>query len=222
MNKNQKTGGFLSLCTAAWRYLTKAPLPSSVADRFSTVKLTADRKFVPAAIGIILIETLAVHFFVEQIETDWLRLAVHVLLFALEIYTLIWLVADFRMLEETGHRVSIDGIDLHLGNRMQVFASREHISKVVVEPYTEPEVALLKGEAKQEALALKASTLKVTPSAAPNLWISLAKPIQVTLVLGITREPSELRVYVDDPKGFIEACEAAGLPVDARHSDSKA
>lgn len=213
MTQIQKTGGFLSLCAAAWRYLTKAPLPSSAANRFSTVKLTADRKFVPAALGIILIETLAVHFFVEQIETEWLRLAVHILLFGLEIYTLVWLVADFRMLEETGHSVSKDGIDLRLGTRMRVFVPREHIRKVVAEPYTEPEVALLKGEAKQNALTLKTRTLKVTPSAAPNIWISLAKPTQVTLVLGITRKPSELRVYVDDPKGFIEACEGAGLPM---------
>lgn len=198
-----------SQLAAAWRYISRKPLPPRRPTQFTTIETSFGRKFAPIAIGLIFVESFAVHFFIDQIASDTLRLALHIIMYALELYTAIWLLADCQLMRETGHEVTAEGIRVHLGLRGRAFLPWPNVIEVKAEAYTKPELALMKPEAKAAHRAAQALSVTITPGETPNVVVKLREPVEAQLVYGLRKKASTYRLYLDDPSGFVAACQAA-------------
>lgn len=123
----------------------------------------------------IVVETVAVHFFVRL----WSPALAWVLT-GLSVYALLWLLGDFRALASRTSRVNATHFLFRFGLRWEADIPLDQIEVVS------------DGERAQSARV-------VSLLGAPNLHLRFTEPVQVLGLYGWRRKMQELRLRVDDP-----------------------
>jgi len=181
----------IAVWRAAGRMLARRPitLPDDV---FTTTRTSQADKLLLGLTLISLVEMPALHLGLHA----WLgagHLTLHLTLGALTIYGLGWLAADHRLMRESGHRLTADGLELSLGLRWRAFI-----------PYAQlREVRVIDGSAPRDRRARR-----LTPLDAPNLELQLASPVILRSYFGLTRRADRVRLFVDTPAPLAAALQA--------------
>ena len=167
------------------------PRPPGQADGAFTVHRTSS--YVPVLVAIamaLIVETVAVHFLVRlhSIALAWT-------LTILSLYTLLWLIGDYRALVARPIRVTATHLRFRYGLRWEADIPRE----VIANPQVLPPAL---GPTPKEKGRLVASL-----PGGPNLGLQLVQPVEALGLYGRRKTITELRVRVDAPE---ELCQALG------------
>jgi hypothetical protein len=185
----------LSILAAATRAISRRPLPA-VEGAFTTVRSSELGRLYFGLALITLCELPAVHLLLHA----WLgsgRPMPHVALAAVHVYGLVWLLGDWRLLAETGHRIDGGCFEVRLGGRW-----RGQVPLALVE------AAIPLSESKRTRGDL-------SPLEPANVCLALRSPVELAGSFGIRREVDRLRLRVDDPAGLVEALRASLAPAVA-------
>lgn len=170
-----------ALWTAAWRLVRRRPLVDD--DRFTTTRTSQHGRIVTALIVVTACEAPASHLLLRALGVSPLARAIIVVV---ELYAIVWLLGDYQLMRESGHRLTPDTLELRLGARWHGRIPRSQIAAVVPPASSSRKRAL-------------------TPFDAPNLELRLHAPVRLKTYFGLTRELTSVRLYVDDPERFSAA-----------------
>ncbi len=126
----------------------------------------------------------------------WLHAAVTMV----HLYGALWILGDWRLMKETGHRVEGDRLRVALGQRWRAEVPLEQVASVKtgeVEP-----LDVMSGQRRP------AHVVVVSPMDAPNLTVCLRGPVSLTTYMGFTKEATELQLFVDEPHALAKALAA--------------
>jgi hypothetical protein len=150
---------------------------------------------------VIVVETTVLHL--------WLRTQHPVLAWTLTLSSLsalAWLATDYHGLGRGAIRVDRDAIDLRVGRRVSLRVPLQAVATVVRPSWRDVPAAGAPGSADYRNLM---------KPAAPNVLVTLAEPTTVRLLGAVARPVRRIGLRVDDPDGFIAACDSARALVGA-------
>jgi hypothetical protein len=171
----------LALWAGAWRLLRRRPLVED--DRFTTTRTSQLGRLIGALIVVIACEVPASHLLLRALGVSLLA---RTIILAVELYGIVWLLGDYQLMRESGHRLTADALELRLGARWRGRIPRAQIAAI-------------------EAPSSSSRKRALTPFDAPNVELRLHAPVRLTTYFGLSRELSSVRLYVDDPDRFKEA-----------------
>jgi hypothetical protein len=166
----------LALLAAVGRAMTRRPLPAPE-DGFGALATSRYPQLVLLICIVCCAEAPALHLLLPSLLGA--PALVHGALALLHGYSLLWLLGDLRLMRESRHRASREGLAVDLGQRARAFVPRAAIAAVHVG-------------------AAPDGSLHITPREAPNLVVELSEPVQVELLVG-KRVTRRLALFVDDP-----------------------
>ena len=175
----------LYYAVAGWRR-SPEPDPRSFTI-YRTVGYTA---FLIAMMGVVVVETVAVHLLVRQ----WTPVTAWILT-ALSIYAAIWLIGDYHALRWRPVCLSGDTLHLRMGLRWTIPIPIDSIREVEATPQDPP--------------SGKPDYLKAVLIGAPNRRIVLAEPVRAEGIYGFTRQVRTIDIRIDDPARFDAALDEA-------------
>lgn len=185
--------GEMRIVGAALRSLTRRPI-----RRAADVHPAAGSSWRAIAIALTLVtvaEGVAVHALLAAFDITHPLL--HGAMAVLHVAGVLWLLGDLRLMNETGHRIGADGVDVELGLR-----GRAHLPWAWIERLDagelEPPDRLI-GE------RWPAHLVPVTAGETPNITLHLNREATVHGLFGSTRRGTVIALYLDDPRAFAEA-----------------
>ena len=174
--------GALWFATAGWL----RPVPGhGRAQRFAYGKDTG--AIYAAIIGVALVEVFAVHLLVSR----WSE-AVAWVLTALSIYSVLWLLGDWRAVRLRPITVHPDRVVLRAGLRWTLEVPRDRIVAVRRRDWRRP-------------FGEEEGDLSLALFGDPDVVIELAGPLTAAGPFGIRREGSRIGVSVDDPTALVDS-----------------
>jgi hypothetical protein len=186
-----------SLCSAAWRALSRSAIVVD-GSRFSTARTSQLGRFVVGMIVVTLMEAPALHLILHRQS-----LLVHLFVLGLNLLTIVWLLGDRRLIEESGHRLGDDALELALGRRWQGRLAYTQLRSA-------RRIEGIGPLSRRRAPAPR--TLRLTPLDTPNVELVLRAPTRLRRPpLGIARPVERVQLFVDEPDRFVAAL-ATRLP----------
>lgn len=185
--------GEIRIVGAALRSLTLRPI-----RRAPDTHPAAGATWRALAIALTLVtiaEGAAVHALLAAFDIT--HPALHGALALLHVWGVIWLLGDLRLMTETGHRVTRDGVEIELGLRGRAHIPWGDIERIEARELTPPD--RLVGERWPEHL------VPVTASEAPNITLHLRREATVRGLFGIERRGTAVALHLDDPRAFAAA-----------------
>jgi len=167
----------------SWR----APLPRA-GGGFSSYRKNSYGTFLAAIVMVLVVETVAVHLALYML---WSPVAAWALT-AISLYTLVWMVGDWRALRLRTTEVTTERILIRLGTRWEVEIPREDVV------FAGPPGEAAPGE----------RPLKLALIGRPDVEIRLSRPVTVRGLYGLRRTSDVVLLQVDDPERFVEAVRA--------------
>jgi hypothetical protein len=167
------------------------PIPSEDAG-FSSYQKNSYGIFLSAIVMVLVIETAAVHILVYMF---WSGLAAAIFTL-ISIYTLIWMIADWRAMKLRLTTVSEDAIHLKLGSRWEAEIPRALVLSIGV-PEKRPD---------------DDRPLKLAPVGLPNLQLRLSEPVTARGMYGLRRTTRNILLQLDEPERFKNEIEATAAP----------
>ncbi|MHC4976548.1 MAG: hypothetical protein ACYTF7_08070 [Planctomycetota bacterium] len=135
---------------------------------------------------VVAIETAALHIGLMLL---WSEIAAWIAT-GLSVYSVFWLIGDYRALERVRSEIGEDSFSLRMGKRWRAEIAREDVR----------EVARLGG-----ALAARPKeVLRLVAFGLPTVRLVLEEPVEFVGMYGIKRRASEVWLGVDDPDRFCE------------------
>lgn len=185
--------GEIRIIGAALRSLSRRPL-----RRPSDAHPAAGTTWRTVAIALTLVtvaEGIALHVLLAAFDIT--HAGLHGLLAALHLWGVLWLLGDLRLMGETGHRVTADGVEVELGLRGRATIPWARIVRIE-ERELEPPDRLI-GE------RWPAHLVPVTAGEAPNVTLHTDRPCTVRGLFGSERRGSAIALYLEDPAAFVAA-----------------
>jgi hypothetical protein len=148
----------------------------------------------PLVIGVsiaIVVESLAVHVLIVQ-RYPWLAL----ILWLTNIYTIWWLVRDYRMVESRPTLLRQDDAIVGIGKRL-----RGAVPYAIMESVLQPSWQERPGPTTPEYV-------KLSGTGDPNVLIRLREPYTFIGPMGIRKSGRLIGLEIDDPGGFVRAVNA--------------
>ena len=169
----------------SWR----TPLPPA-GDGFTSYRKNSYSVFLFAIVMVLVIETIAVHLAIYMLWSTVLAW----ILTAISLYTLIWMIGDWRALRLRTSTVTPDSIQIRLGTRWDVEIPRNDVD------YVGPPTAL----------AGNVRPLKLVLIGEPDVEIRLSRPVTARGIYGLRRTSTIVHLQVDDPARFVESTRGPG------------
>jgi hypothetical protein len=144
-----------------------------------------------ALVGVIAIESAAVHFAVASRRPllAWLLTLTSVL-------AVVWLVRDYLTLGAGAIRLGDDVLELTIGRRFAIAIPLATIERVSAPTFRDlPAPGTTQGR----------DYLNLTKPAAPNVLLVLREPQRVRLTAGVHRHARRIALRLDDAAGFLVA-----------------
>ncbi len=185
--------GEVRIVGAALRSLTRRPLRRPPATHSAAG--TTWRTVAIALTLVTVAEGVALH--VVLAAFDITHAGLHGLLAALHVWGVLWLLGDLRLMGETGHRITADGVQIELGLRGRATIPMAHIT-AVEERELEPPDRLI-GERWPDHL------VPVTAGEPPNITLHLDREATVRGLFGSARRGTAIALYLEDPAAFAAA-----------------
>jgi len=185
------------LMGAAVAALLRRPLRAPGSSPTVFVPMAASRTgwMIPVVTLAMVVEGSAVHLLLYGLgaRSPWL----HGALLALNVYTLLWLVGDRRLMRQSAHRLEPEALELALGQRFAARIPYERLARVLP----------LRTDAERRSVRPRSGKKnpQVTPFEEPNVHLCLHEPVQASLFFGITRPVQHLDLFVERPEEFITA-----------------
>jgi hypothetical protein len=144
----------------------------------------------------LVVETVAIHALLYQrsARIAWVFTAT-------SIYTLFWLVREYRAMGTEAVEVGDESVRLRFGRRYDIPVSRSAIAEVRRATYRDVPTA---GKVDPQR------RLNLSRPAAPNVWLKLKQPVPVKAWNFSAGDRDSLLFYLDDPDGFLKALD--GVP----------
>jgi hypothetical protein len=177
--------------------LLRRPLLAPESSPTVFVPMAASRTgwLIPVFALAMVVEGSAVHLLLYGFgaRSGWL----HGGLLALNVYTLLWLMADRRLMQQSAHRLEPEALELSLGLRFSARIPYEKLARVLpLHTGAERRSVQPRGGKKNP---------QVTPFEEPNVHLCLHGPVSATFFFGITRQVEHLDLFVERPEEFIAA-----------------
>ncbi len=178
-------GGALAYEVAVLYYaLTGWRRPPNLDSRsFTVYRSIGYTAFLTAMMGVVVVETVAVHLLVRQ----WTPVTAWILT-AISIYAAIWLIGDYHAVRLRPVRVSDGVLHLRLGLRWTLSVPFASIREVVTPP--------------RDAATKPPDYLKAVLIGAPNRRIELSGPTRASGIYGLERQVTTIDIQIDDPDRF--------------------
>jgi hypothetical protein len=172
----------LRILGAALASLSLRPLRSRAG--FSALSESQYPKIAVALLFLTLLEAPAVHLGIHAFH---LRHAfwVHGVFLALHVYSWLWILGDLRLLRGSAHALTDAGLALELGVRAQALVPYAAIADVEV-----------------GAVTVRADDARITPMDAPNVRLTLSRPVRVRRLFRAEREVLGIALFVSDAAAF--------------------
>jgi hypothetical protein len=140
---------------------------------------------------VIAVETFAIHLLLSR----WSDVAAWILT-GLSIYTVVWLLGDYRAWK--ARRIVMDNDTLHLrvGTRWEAEIPVSQIDDVGLNP-EKP----VKGDGRFIARVW----------GEPNVWLRFVEPVEFTGMYGVRQRASEVQLHIDDSSEFLAAIQTHAL-----------
>ncbi|HZH75340.1 MAG TPA: hypothetical protein VEY88_04860, partial [Archangium sp.] len=189
--------GEVRLMSAVVAALLRRPLlaPESSPTVFVPMAASRTEWMIPVVTLAMVVEGTAVHLLLYSLgaRSEWL----HGVLLALNVYTVLWLVGDRRLMRQSAHRLESEALELSLGLRFSARIPYEKLARVLP----------LRTEAERRSVQPRGGKKNpaVTPFEEPNVHLCLHEPVRATLFFGITRQVEHLDLFVERPEEFIAA-----------------
>jgi hypothetical protein len=189
--------GEVRLVSAMVEALLRRPLRAPASSPTVFVPMAASRTgwLIPVVIIAMAVEGSAVHLLLYGlgVRAEWL----HGLLLALNVYTVLWLVGDRRLMRQSAHRLEPQALELSLGLRFRASIPYEKLARALA----------LRTDAERRSVQPRqgAKNPRVTPFEEPNVHLCLREPVRASLLFGITRQVEHLDLFVERPEEFIAA-----------------
>jgi hypothetical protein len=189
--------GEVRLAGAVVAALLRRPLlaPESSPTVFVPMAASRTEWVIPVVTLAMVIEGTAVHLLLYGLGArgEWL----HGVLFALNAYTLLWLVGDRRLMRQSAHRLEPEALELSLGLRFSARIPYEKLARVLP----------LRTDAERRSVQPRGGgkNPRVTPFEEPNVHLCLHEPVRATLFFGLARQVEHLDLFVERPAEFIAA-----------------
>lgn len=189
----------LGILHAAWQALRlrRAEMPAPSETVFPPMSASSSGWVIPFVAIATGVEMTAVHVLLHVFWPG--HLWVNLLLAGLNVYGLLWLVGDRRMMQATAHRLEVDELVLSLGARCSARIPYALITRVLP----------LRTDAERRSVQPKKGRKnpQVTPADPTNVHLCLSAPVRMTTFFGLQREAQHLDLFVDRPEQFIAAIE---------------
>jgi hypothetical protein len=158
--------------------------------------------FVPVVAFASLVEAGALHALLLglKVGAGW----VHATVVAVHGYSLLWLVAERRLMQASAHRLEADALVLSLGLRFEARVPYALVARALP----------LRTEAERRSVQARRGeprNARVTPLDAPNVHLCLREPLGYATFFGLRRRAQHLDLFVDRPETFLAEL-AARLP----------
>ena len=169
----------------SWR----TPLPRAGED-FTSYRKNSYGVFIAAIVMVLIIETIAVHLAIHMLWSA----AVAWVLTGISLYTLVWMIGDWRALRLRTTRVTPDRIHVRLGTRWDVEIPRGDVVSIG------PPRKIADGE----------RPLRLVLLGGPDVEIRLSRPVTAHGIYGLRRSSTMVHLQIDDPERFIQAVRGTG------------
>lgn len=144
---------------------------------------------------VLLVETVAVHLLVSR----WSDAAAWVLT-ALSVYTLVWVIGDFRALILRPILLTRDELVVRVGLRCTIRAPYSRIEHIQLASWRDTPPA-------------SARTLNMAAPGTPNVVITFREPVTAQRAFGVRMHTTGIGLDVQDPSGLLEGVRSrCGLP----------
>ena len=132
---------------------------------------------------VLAIETVAIHLLVERYSSlgAWI-------LTGLSIYSVFWLIGDYRAMLFRPILVNDDSLKLRIGMRWAADIPRENISSVAINKQLDPE---------------KKNALLAVAFGSPNLVVNLKEPTKIQGIMGFKKTAQKIYLSVDEKDEFV-------------------
>jgi hypothetical protein len=170
---------------ALWRALRRVPLPSvPPAGAFTSARTSVFHVFAIGLTVVTLFEAPVVHLLIHRAGWGW-----HVAVGFVNVYTVVWLLGERRLLQESWHRLGHDALEVAVGGR---WAGRI------------PYAAIASVAPTDGAGARRRGVLRVTPVDTPNVEVRLREDVTL-YAMGLPRRGRSAQLFVDEPAAFVAA-----------------
>ena len=193
----------VELFYAFFRALQWKPLPSVKHFGLTSIYKSTYKLIVPIFCFLVIAESIVIHFLFDYfLKLDVLKLILHVTFYLLEFYTLLFLIADLRLLKESQHSVEGSSLTINCGLRGTVSILLSNIESCTVGEYSPPEPYLMSKSEKETFKKKEIESLILSPLENPNVTLEFKSTLNCSFIFGIQKEIVQLRLYVDDPHLF--------------------
>jgi hypothetical protein len=185
--------------------LLRQPLrtPESSSTVFVPMRESRSGWFLPFIALATLVEGAAVHvlLYVLVPGSGWVQAG----LIALNVYGLLWLMGERRLLWQSAHRLEAQALELELGMRFSASIPYAKVTRVLP----------LRTDAERRSVQNPKGPKnpRATPLDEPNVHLCLSEPVTYTTFFGLTRQAQHLDLFVERPEAFLAALsERMGRP----------
>lgn len=189
----------LRLVHAALQSLLRRPVSGPTASEEVFRPMEASRAGWVVAFLLIAttVELPAVHVVLYVVAPG--RAWPHVLLAGFNLYGLLWVVGERRLMWTSAHRFEADALVLRLGLRFEARVPYEVVSRALP----------LRDDLERRAVQPPGGKRnpRVTPIDPPNVHLCLARPVPFTTFFGLTRQAQHLDLFMDRPEVFLATLE---------------
>ncbi len=170
----------VALFAAARRSLARRPL--AVSDGAFTARKSRMGQLLVVLVVLSLAEAPALHLALHS--AGW---RTHLTLIALHLYSFAWLAGDWRMIQESGHRLGLTALEIRLGRRWR--GALPYAQIVTATRITDP--------------ARHHTAIRVTPFDPANVELTLRQPATLESYFGIRKTSERVQLFVDDPERLL-------------------
>jgi hypothetical protein len=163
--------------------------------RFSVTRTSVVGSFIVGIAVVTLFETPVLHLALHRA-----RWPTHLVVLALNVYTLYWLWQQRRRLRDAAHTLDDAGLHLALPGRWQGTIACDAIASVRHIDPPPPGAPRPRG------------VLRITPIDSPNVELVTHGPATLRGSFGLSRSARRLQLFVDEPDAFVAAVQARITP----------
>jgi hypothetical protein len=161
-------------------------------DQTFTMESARSLPLTGALCGVIAVETAALHLLLMS-RHPWIAWT----LTALSLWTVVWLIGDYRAIGARPVVLESDALLVRLGRRFQAKVPLSEIARVEAPSWREVPAKGSPGY------------LKLSGPASPNVLLTFARPVEFRGPAGIRRSFTRVGLRLDRPADFLRSLEAA-------------